>query len=83
MYIWLYVESNRQVDNKPFLNLSYLIVADAKYVTSYVGWIGAQRRIFERLLIFGGHLGFLHLYNIAQTFASGTQRVWVRQVEIM
>ena len=35
----------------------------------------AQRRILERLLIFGGHLGFLPLYKIAQTLASGTIRV--------
>ena len=45
--------------------------------------IRAQRRIFERLLIFGGHLVFLRLYKIAQTFASGTQRIWIQQVEIM
>ena len=30
----------------------------AQLVTTYVGWIRAQRRILERLLIFGGHLGF-------------------------
>ena len=52
-------------------------------MTSYVGWIRGQRRILERFLIFGGHLGFLRLYKIAQTFASGTQRIWIQQVEIM
>ena len=45
--------------------------------------IRAQRWILERLLIFGGHLGFLRQYKIAQTFASGTQRIWIQQVEIM
>ena len=39
--------------------------------------------IFEWLCIFGGHLGFLRLYKIAQAFASGTQRIWIQQVEIM
>ena len=63
--------------------ITSLIVANDKQITSYVDRIRVQRRIFERILIFGGHLGFLRLYKIAQTFASGTQRIWIQQVEIM
>ena len=38
---------------------------------------------FNGFSCFCGHFGLLRLYKIAQDFATGTQRIWIQQVEII